>query len=62
MKVNISFNCDNACFEHDPAREIGRILEEISAEIKKSEIDRPKTSKVYDINGNVIGEWNIEGY
>jgi hypothetical protein len=53
MKIN--FQTDNAAFSDDKSFETIRILNTVINKIEEGEND----GKIFDINGNKIGEWSI---
>lgn len=53
---SLEFKTSNAAFEDDPAVECGLILQRISRLLTEGAI----FGKVYDTNGNHIGEWVLE--
>jgi hypothetical protein len=53
--MTVEFNMDNAVFERSPQFEVVRILEEIVARVYAGE----KGAKIFDLDGNVIGEWGV---
>lgn len=55
MKLRIEINCDNAAFLSDPVSEVARIMGKIVEELDP---DQGKV-KVRDINGNVVGYWEL---
>jgi hypothetical protein len=57
MKCKIEFDMDNAAFDDYPASEAGQILYKIAGKMAVGETDGPVT----DINGNIIGQWAVEG-
>lgn len=60
MKLELSFNCDNACFDHGMLfQEISRVLTTVGQMISSTE---NKDGRIFDCNGNVIGEFKITGY
>lgn len=66
MKVNITIDCGNAAFDFDnggPAPEVARILKRLAARIEDESIDLPDQEiPLYDINGNKVGEFEVEDY
>lgn len=53
----LKFATDNAAFEHYAATETTRILREIAQQIKNGDLD----GTVRDINGNIIGTYELNG-
>lgn len=51
----IQFETGNAAFEDSPADETARILREIASKLESGF----QSGKVYDVNGNNIGKWDL---
>lgn len=56
MTAKITINCDNAAFDDGPATELARILRKL---IKRIE-DGADYLPIMDVNGNKVGEFQIE--
>lgn len=55
MKITIEINTDNAAFE-DNLGEVQHIIREIAKKIEQGR----ECGKCMDLNGNSVGEWEIE--
>lgn len=53
--MKIKFSTDNAAFDEYPELETARILNKITTEI----LDHQKSGLIIDINGNIIGSWEL---
>lgn len=51
----VRFETDNAVFENDPQAECMRILKKIINDLDNSETE----GKIFDLNGNRVGEWKL---
>lgn len=58
MKLTITINLDNAAFD-PPAPEVARILEHASEQMQDMTFQEGEYKRVYDFNGNKVGEWRI---
>jgi hypothetical protein len=58
MKFSLTFDCDNAAFDDFPESEIARILRSVADRVDDG--DRDPGGLIFDVNGNHVGEWNIE--
>ena len=57
MEFKMSFNMDNAAFDsHLVEDETARILKKVSSRVEHGACE----GKITDINGNTIGNWEIE--
>ncbi len=56
MKLNISFKMDNAPFDKHPEFEASRVLLTVGQKILHGET----MNKIYDVDGNYIGDFEIE--
>ena len=54
--MEIKFSTDNAAFSDDKSIECKRILEKIIKQIE----DDYMCGSILDINGNKIGEWDLD--
>jgi hypothetical protein len=63
MKVSVTFNCDNACFQEGDSvcHEIKEVLSTVGKEIA-SDNAVPSSGIIFDRNGNLIGEYSVTGY
>jgi hypothetical protein len=57
MKFVLTFDCDNAAFEPDPADEILDILERVRRDIANGRT----AGAIADTNGNRVGEFALVG-
>lgn len=55
MTFTLTIECDNAAFERDPGPELARILKRCAADLRNGE----KGRKVFDVNGNSVGAWEL---
>jgi hypothetical protein len=53
---SLEFKCDGAAFVDDPQREVARILRLVAQKVIAGETEQA----VHDVNGNNVGEWNLE--
>jgi len=58
MKLTIEINLDNAAFEDDPD-ELSRILRRFEKEHIDTLWDFRDSGRLFDINGNAVGHWEI---
>ena len=56
-KVTIVINTDNAAFEEDTSGELGRIFRELADEFANG--DLRDNGRIYDINGNSVGTYDV---
>ena len=59
MKLNIEIRCDNAAFDSDGAEEVARILHGLAADIAMGYIAPGETGRLYDVNGNPVGGYQV---
>jgi hypothetical protein len=52
----MKFKTGNAAFEDYAEQEVSRILKEIADKVENGSTD----GKIRDINGNTIGEWDLD--
>ena len=56
MTFSLSMNCDNAAFDgNDKGLEVSRILRETAQQVE----DGYEGGKIFDSNGNSVGEWRF---
>lgn len=55
MKFVLEINCDNAAFD-ERSLEVAHILTRITERV----ISRKEGGKIYDSNGNHVGEWGFK--
>lgn len=55
MELTLTMTMDNAAFEDFPGTEAARILREVAKKIENGYTD----GRMMDINGNKVGEWEI---
>ena len=61
MKFKLRFKMDNAAFEDYPEKEIVRILRQVADKIDElAPGDCYPYDTIRDINGNRIGDWELE--
>ena len=61
MNITIKINCDNAAFEDYASLEVARILLDLANRVEDRPNFSPGTSlPVRDINGNVVGIFEVE--
>ena len=53
--VSINFHCYNDAFDDSASVEIARILRDLAQKIESGDIEKGNR-KVYDLNGNAVGE------
>jgi len=53
--LNLSFDTGNAAFAESGPYEAARILRDIAARIENGK----RSGKVFDLNGNSIGQWSV---
>ena len=56
MKFKLEFNMDNASFDDDPENEILNTLVDVGKYVLRGLTSRT----IQDLNGNTIGNWEIE--
>ena len=54
--ITIKFSTSNSAFEHDPYGEVSAILESIAQNFIEQEYHSNDHRKIYDSNGNTVGE------
>lgn len=63
MKIKIEIECDNAAFEPNPAREVKEILASLIRRITPQVFTDKRVGanelKLYDHNGNTVGEMKV---
>ena len=59
MMFDLHVECDNAAFEDNLGQELARILIEIAQEIRQRSDDDVTTGRIFDINGNRVGQWEV---
>ena len=71
MKLTITIDCDNAAFEDFPHLEVFKILSDVTARIRRDVLAaqgserhvtawlQPFPMKLYDTNGNHVGEAKV---
>ena len=60
MKFQLYIQCDKAVFDENPAREVSRILAEISQKIESRDEVPTYFQTIYDVNGNDVGRYAIK--
>lgn len=56
MEFKVNFNMDNDVFNENPEKECARILNELAKQVKAGRT----YGRIIDLNGNPIGNWEIE--
>jgi hypothetical protein len=59
MEFRLTITTDNAAFEHDPSREVSRILADVAKKIDARWFQDPDSGALRDVNGNKVGEWEV---
>ena len=56
MRLDLSFDMDNAAFDDMPGRQAATILEGVAACLRIEQ----RHGTIYDANGNRIGAWGVK--
>lgn len=57
----LKLKTDNAAFGDDPGIEVARILQQVASDVGDLSGRQIITGTVRDVNGNMVGIWQIRG-